>query len=91
MSMNPSIIKYRIRFLDVNIEKSFLCDKIKTVLSDKDLQNSGSDRLTLRQRQTKVDDINKVSITKDNNDYTETDITESFHIFRGDVEKPILV
>eukprot|EP00111_Clytia_hemisphaerica_P019714 TCONS_00058184-protein len=88
MTMNPSIIKYRIRFLDVNIESSILSDKMKNLLDegpnmkikdDNDDKSRPSSSLSLRQRQGKVSHA-----------YSNEEIDENYYVFKGEVEKPVI-
>ncbi|XP_066930401.1 stimulated by retinoic acid gene 6 protein-like [Clytia hemisphaerica] len=88
MTMNPSIIKYRIRFLDVNIESSILSDKMKNLLyedpdvkvkDDNDDTSRPNSSLSLRQRQGKVSHA-----------YSTEEIGENYYVFKGEVEKPVI-
>ena len=68
MAMNPSIIRYRIRFLDVNTENSFLSDKLTNMMNmDEKHANGNASPLNLRQRQSKVSDEKQ----KDNGEVNE--------------------
>eukprot|EP00111_Clytia_hemisphaerica_P010777 TCONS_00031494-protein len=71
MTMNPSIIRYRIRFLDINNENSFLTGKL-TNLMNMDEKHAVGDTspLSLRQRQSKVsDDPQKINCEVNENHY----------------------
>ena len=102
--MNPSIIKYRIRFLDIKPEKSFLGDSLMSAMSDKKMKKGGNERLSLRQRQSKVynsleednDTVIHVNPSSNNNSmngngYAQHEpAIETFHVFKGDVENPMV-
>ena len=90
--MNPSIIKYRIRFLDIKPEKPDKKISLGNTIMSK-LQKGGNNRLSLRQRQAKVNDSLEEEYYDSNGKIAhqhEPEPVETFQVFRGEVENPMV-
>ena len=79
--------------MDVKVEKSDLAKKMKTLLGETDLEKGGNNRLSLRQRQAKVnrsEDVTVINMNMKDSEYSQDDILETFQVFKGEVENPMV-